>query len=191
MPAISALVPIADGSEEMEAVIVIDVLRRAGWKVTVASLGGESITASRGVRLMPDTSLEAAAGDRYDVIVLPGGLGGVERFCASECLLGLLRHQAEAALHLAAVCAAPLALQAAGLLHGKKATCHPSVADRLTQTPRRSERVVVDGQLITSQGPGTSMDFALAVIAKVEGPERAREVGQGMLHPYVPPGNMP
>ena len=192
MSAITALIVLADGSEEMEAVIVIDVLRRAGWEVTVASLEGGPVTASRQVRLLPDAAFAEVADRAFDLIVLPGGLGGVERFRASEALLGRLRRQAAEGGHLAAVCAGPLALQAAGLLEGRRATCHPSVADQLTQTGRLEEEVVVDGRLVTSQGPGTSMDFALALVAELDGPERARSVAAGMVYRHGPHGkNMP
>jgi len=179
-----ALVPIADGTEEMEAVIVIDTLRRARWSVTVAAVGaGREITASRGVRITADVLLEAVDDDTFDAIVLPGGAAGAEAFMASARLTVLLQDQARAGRLVAAICAGPLALQAAGLLTGRAATCHPAVADALTVTARRTERVVVDGNLITSQGPGTAFEFALAIIRHQAGDAAAQRVAAGLVLP--------
>jgi 4-methyl-5(b-hydroxyethyl)-thiazole monophosphate biosynthesis len=176
-----ALVPLADGCEEMEAVIIIDVLRRAEWEVAAVGLKPGAIRASRGVSIVPDASWDEIDPDTFDLIVLPGGNGGTENLAADERVLSALRRFHEQGKVVAAVCAGPLVLQAAGVLSGKRATCYPSAAPGLTEAEHVDERVVVDGQVITSQGPGTSFEFALALVRHFDGPEKARTIGQGMV----------
>ena len=177
-----ALVPIADGSEEMEAVIIIDTLRRAGWSVTVAGIGGEVIEASRGVRLVPDLPWEAVDPDDYDVLLLPGGWNGTLTLRDHEGVKAALRAFAESGRWYGAICAAPLVLHAAGLLEGRRFTCYPGVEKELPSHFERSEdKVVVDGRMITSQGPGTAFEFALRAIAECDDPARAEEVRRGLL----------
>lgn len=176
-----ALVPLAEGCEEMEAVIVIDVLRRAGWEVCAAGLRPGPVTASRGVRLMADCLWDEIDPMLFDLIVLPGGNQGTEQLRRDVRVLGALRAFHEAGKIVAAVCAAPLVLQEAGLLAGRKATCHPGAAPRLTVTKRLDERVVIDGRVVTSQGPGTSMAFALALVSIVDGEAHAEEIGRGLV----------
>ncbi len=176
-----ALVPLAEGVEEMEAVILVDVWRRAGWTVTTAGTTPGPVRASRGVALVPDLEWSEIVPDRYDLLALPGGGGGVERLCAHEGVLEAVRRFDAPDKRLAAICAGPLVLQAAGVLAGRRVTCHPDVAGRLTATPRLDDRVVEDGRLITSQGPGTAMAFALAVVAAVEGRARADALARAMV----------
>lgn len=181
------LVPIADGSEEMEAVITIDVLRRAKAKVVVASVGDKlEIVASRKVKLVADTLLDEAAKSSYDLIVLPGGLGGAQAFAASKKLVELLKKQRESNKLYGAICASPaLVLEPHGLLKGKKATAFPPMCNKLSDPSEIENRVVIDGNLITSRGPGTSMEFALAIVEKFFGREKAIEIAKTMLfvHP--------
>ncbi|XP_074311146.1 protein DJ-1 homolog B [Silene latifolia] len=181
------LVPIADGSEEMEAVIIIDVLRRAKAKVVVASVGEKlEVLASRKVKLVADVHLDEAAKSSYDLIVLPGGLGGAEAFAASETLVEMLKKQREANRPYGAICASPaLVLEPHGLLKDKKATAFPAMCSKLSDPSEIENRVVVDGNLITSRGPGTTMEFALAIVEKFFGREKAIELAKTMLfvHP--------
>ena len=175
------LVPVANGSEEMEAVIAIDILRRAQWQVTVAGVDEGVITASRGVRLLPDRPWREINPGEFDVLVLPGGAPGVERFLSFTPLLDVIREFHRADKWVAAVCAAPLALQAAGILGGRRATCHPAVANRLTCTPRTNDTTVVDGRIITSQGAGTSFEFALTLVARIDSAEKAQAIAQAIV----------
>lgn len=176
------LVPIADGVEEIEAVCIIDVLRRAGAEVTVAAVGELAVTAARGVRLVADRRLEDCAAERFDLIALPGGLPGAEHLRDAAVLTALLREQARQNRLYAAICAAPaVVLQHHGLLAGRRATCHPALADRLDPAAGPGGRVVVDGNCITSQGPGTALEFALELTAQLFGPERAAAVAGPML----------
>lgn len=176
------LVPIADGCEELEAVTLIDVLRRAGADVTVAAIDAPGITASRGVRLTADTTLTDCTGSSYDLIALPGGMPGARHLHDSDMLKQLLRQQAEAGKLYAAICAAPaVVLKAHGLLEGRRATCHPAFAAELAGHEGVGERVVADGNCITSQGPGTAMEFALALVSALFGAETTRRVAEPML----------
>lgn len=177
------LVPLADGVEEMEAVIIIDTLRRAKWDVVSAGIREGEVVASRRVRLVPDCSWDEIDLSSFDMIVLPGGGGGTENLCKDERVLDAIRRFHREGKWVAAVCAGPLVLQEAGVLGGRKATCHPGVAEQLTTTERVEERVVTDGRIVTSQGPGTSFEFALALIAHVDGEETADAIAKAMVLP--------
>ena len=179
----TVLIPLANGVEEMEAVILIDVLRRAEWQVVVAGVDDGVIKASRGVRLVPDTPWADLTPDDFDILALPGGAGGTDRLSQHRPLLELIRRFDRAGKWIGAICAAPLVLQAAGILTGRQITCNPGVAAKLTVTPRRTERVVVDGRLVTSQGPGTTFEFALTLIRLVEGEAKASTLAESMLVP--------
>lgn len=186
-----ALVPVADGTEEIEAVCIIDVLRRAGVEVVVAAVGpagspapAREVRASRGVRLVADARLEEVAAERFDAILLPGGMPGAAhlRDCAPLASL-LAAHDAEGRL-LGAICAAPVVVvQGLGLLRGRGATCFPGLREQLDPGSRRAGRVVTDGNLLTSQGPGTALDFALAAVAILCGHGRRGEIAAQLLLP--------
>ena len=177
-----ALVPIANGCEEMEAVIIIDTLRRAEWDVTVAGLTAGTIEASRGVKLVPDTSWDQINPDDFDVLLLPGGFGGTEALCKHAGVQQALRDFNENGKWIGSICAAALALHAAGILEGRRFTCYLGVEQKLpSHFQRLEEIVVVDGHLITSQGPGTAFEFALKVIAECSSPNLSDEVRAGLL----------
>jgi protein DJ-1 len=169
------LVVLTQGAEEMEAVIVIDVLRRAGIDVTVGGLDGPGpVKCSRGVMITPDVALAAAKGP-FDLIVLPGGGEGSERLAKSQALGHLLRQQEKEQRMIAAICAAPSALAAHGIGKGKAMTCYPGFEGKLAGHARHQDAVVVDdGQIVTSRGPGTAFDFALALVEKLCGKEKAK-----------------
>jgi 4-methyl-5(b-hydroxyethyl)-thiazole monophosphate biosynthesis len=177
------LVPIADGTEEIEAVSIIDVLRRAGADVTVAAVGPQlQITASRGVRLVADRLLDDCRDETFDVIVLPGGMPGAEHLRDSRTLKALLEKQAAGNRWYGAICAAPaVVLQEHGLLQGKRATSHPAFMERLDAERSSQDRVVVDGRCVTSRGPGTALEFALQLVAVLFGEAKAAEVAAPML----------
>jgi len=164
------LVPLADGFEEIEAVTVIDVLRRAELEVVVAGLTEGVLVGSRGVRVEPDTTLDRVDPTGFDVVVLPGGLAGAEAMMADERVLDLVRAHRAAGRTTAAICAAPMVLAAAGVEEGLEVTSHPSVRARLGRASvRDAPRVVRSGDVLTSQGPGTAMEFALALVADLAG----------------------
>ena len=177
------LVPLADGVEEMEAVILLDVFRRAKWEAVGAGLQVGAIQASRGVRLEPDALWENVDPLSFDILVIPGGAEGVRRLIADGRILETARCFCQADRWIGAVCAGPLVLQAAGLLDGRRATCHPGVADKLTRARRLPDRVVVDGKIVTSQGPGTCFEFALTLIRLVDGSAKAQTIGEALILP--------
>jgi len=178
----TVLVPIADGTEELEAVTIIDVLRRAEVQVTVASVASLQVKASRGVNLVADTSIDSCKDKIFDLIVLPGGLPGAEHLRDCALLIDMLKTQRESGRLYAAICASPaVALAPHGLLDGKKATCYPSCADPLPDKTLADQRVVVDGNCITSQGPGTALEFALELVRQLCGDAKARQVADAMI----------
>ncbi|MCW8132801.1 MAG: DJ-1/PfpI family protein [Planctomycetota bacterium] len=180
------LVPLAAGAEEMETVIIVDVLRRAGLEVVLAGLDGpDPVLCSRNVKLLPDCALaDAAARGPFDAIVLPGGAKGAENLAASPKIQELLRTQAGDGRIVGAICAAPIALEAAGVGKGRALTSHPSVKEKLAAFGAyKEERVVRDGKLVTSRGPGTAFEFALALIEDLLGREAAEKVAGPMLLP--------
>ncbi|HOW97759.1 MAG TPA: DJ-1/PfpI family protein [Kiritimatiellia bacterium] len=174
------LVPLAEGCEEMEAVIIIDVLRRAGWAVTGVGLQPGPVRGSRGVILLPDAEWDETNWAEFDLLVLPGGGPGTQRLAQDARVLAAVKGFNDAGKRLAAVCAAPLVLQQAGVLDGRKATCHPSLASRLTRARYMTEPVVVDGRITTSQSAGTCLAFALELIRQVDGDGKVREVREGL-----------
>ncbi len=178
----SVLVPIADGIEEIETVCIVDVLRRAGADVTMASVDELTVTASRGVKLVADCRIEACAERRFDLIALPGGMPGAKHLRDDPHLRALLQQQSEQGRLYAAICASPaVVLEHHGLLKGLHGTCHPGLADQLKNTAKIESRVVADGNCITSRGPGTAIEFALTLVAKLFGTAKAREVAEPML----------
>lgn len=177
------LVPIADGSEEIEAVCIIDVLRRAQAEVTVASVMPQrAVIASRKVKIMADQLISDCVNQIYDLIALPGGMPGAEHLRDSKELISLLRQQAQAGRLYAAICAAPAVVLAHhGLLDRKKATSFPSFVEKLPNQTVAGSRVVVDGNCITSRAPGTALEFSLKLVELLYGAPKARELAQGML----------
>ena len=179
------LVPLAQGCEELEAVTVIDLLRRAGIDVVTAGLDDQTVTASRGVRLIPDALLADVMEEDFDMIVLPGGLPGADHLDEDARIRALLTSMSQSGRYTAAICAAPKVLASVGLLEGKSATSYPGIIDAmgLETTEVLEDPVVIDGKVVTSRGPGTAMDFALVLIEQLVGPEKRREVEKGLVRP--------
>jgi len=178
-----ALVPLAEGAEEMECVIVIDTLRRANWEVTLASIADtpSPVLCSRGVRIIPDTTWQTVKRDAFDMLILPGGNDGARHLAEDPRILETVQRFASTGKIVAAICAAPLVLQSAGILEGRHATCHPLVAEKLTAPTRLDDPVVCDGNIVTSQGPGTAFVFALTLIRLVDGTTAAATVADGLI----------
>ena len=179
----TALILLAQGCEELEAVTVIDLLRRAGIEVVTAGLATGAVTASRGTVLIPDSTLTAEQDRTFDLVVLPGGLPGARHLEEDPRVLDLVRRQTTAGRLVAAICAAPKVLAAAGLLAGRRATAYPGSV-RAADYPGLTllnDAVVVDGPVVTSRGPGTAMDFALRLIELLQGPARRGEVETSLV----------
>lgn len=177
----TVLVPLANGSEELEAVTVLDVLRRGGIEAVSASLDGQPIRGSRGTMLIPDTSLDEALKRRFDMVVLPGGQPGTNSLKSDARIIKLVQGMAADDLFVCAVCAAPSVLATAGLLDGKRATSFPGALDAFPKVLRQPQAVVEDGKLITSRGPGTAMDFALTLVERLAGKAKRDEVEAGLV----------
>lgn len=179
------LIPLAPGFEDLEATTLIDLLRRADIEVITAGLIPGLITGARGLRVQPDAELDAVMEAEFDLLALPGGMPGAQHLRDDPRILHLLQKFAAAGRYTAAICAAPIALAAAGLLTGRRATSYPGFVDRLDVPGLHyvNEPVVVDGRVVTSRGPGTAMDFALTLIELLVGRARRDEVEAGLLRP--------
>lgn len=171
----------AQGLEEVEAVTPVDLLRRADVEVTVAGLGTTRIEGSHGVVLTTDIVLEDVTGD-IDGVVLPGGMPGTANLLASEPLLALVKHTYEAGKLCAAICAAPRVLDAAGVLGSHRFTCYPSVNEQIARGVFIQEPVVRDGNVITGQGVGAAIPFALALVDYLGGAESARRLADEIVY---------
>ncbi len=177
----NVLVPVADGSEELETVCIVDVLRRAGANAVLASIGKLEVIASKGVKLIADRLLGSRLDDAYDLVALPGGMPGSEHLCDSVELIRLLKRQRAEGRLYAAICAAPaVVLYPHGLLEGRRATCHPNFAHLLSNVELMDAAVVVDGNCITSRGAGTAVEFSLTLVEQLYDKEKARQVAKGM-----------
>ncbi len=179
------LVPLAQGCEELEAVTIVDLLRRAGITVTTAGLDAQPIKASRGMVLIADTTLDAALQNDYDMIALPGGMPGANHLRDDPRIQLLLKNMATQNKYVAAICAAPKALAQAGLLNGKNVTSFPGSLDakQLQGVNYLEQAVVIDGKIVTSRGPGTAMDFALTLIELLMGKTKRLEVEAPLQRP--------
>jgi len=177
------LIPLAQGCEELEAVTIIDLLRRAGIIVVSAGLDDQPVKASRGVALIPDTTLDQALTQEFDMLVLPGGQPGTDNLKADPRIIALLQKMAQAGKYTCAICAAPAVLAAAGLLDGKRATSYPGSLAGTGNVTLSTAPVVKDGNIITSRGPGTAMDFALDLGETLVGKAKRDEVEAGLQRP--------
>ncbi len=182
----SVLIPLAQGCEEIEAVTAIDILRRAGIEVITAGLSVGPVRASRGTVLLPDTVLDDAIQRDFDMVVLPGGMPGSAHLKNDARIIGLLQRMAASGKFLAAICAAPMALHAAGLLQDKRVTSFPGVVDELPGSHTYlNDSVVVDGNIVTSRGPGTAIDFALTLVELLAGQARRDAVESELQRPQT------
>lgn len=173
----------ADGFEEVEALTVVDLLRRAEIVCDIVALDGAAeITGSHGITVRADKGFDAVSVDGYDALLLPGGQPGTTNLGNDERVLALLRAFHAAGKLTAAICAAPTVLAKAGLLDGKRATCYPGLEDKLTGATPCTESVVEDGTVITSRGVGTAIPFALALVAYLDSSERADALAKAIVY---------
>jgi 4-methyl-5(b-hydroxyethyl)-thiazole monophosphate biosynthesis len=171
-----ALVPLAAGFEEIEAVAIIDVLRRAGVEVVVAAVGENPATGSHGIVLGCDMAASAVDAAAFDALVLPGGMPGTRRLAESTLVRSWVRGMAARGKLVAAICAAPTVLEACGVLAGRRATSHPNHAAEMRSCRYEEKPVVRDGNFITSRGAGTALAFAAALVEHLVGADAARDV---------------
>jgi protein deglycase len=177
-----ALIILADGFEEIEAVTPIDILRRAQIDVIVAGLGNKTVTGSRGVKITADILLDELH-QEIDVLVLPGGSPGAEHLAKSKKVAGLINKMFKAGKIIAAICASPaLVLEPTGILKNKKATCYPGMEKLFSQDVKFSKDALVrDGNIITGRGPGTALSFALSVVEALTDKPTAAGISQRVL----------
>ena len=178
------LVPVANGNEDIETITIIDVLRRGGIDVTVASIHDtKNIELARGCKVEADVLLTDVAEQMFDAVALPGGIPGAENLRDCALLVDILeKHDIEDAL-LAAVCASPAVVFGThGFVVEKQATCYPGFEDGLTGAEYIADQpVVMDGNILTSQGPATAIVFSLTILGNLEGYETAQKVADGLL----------
>ncbi len=180
-PAPRVLVLCAAGFGEIELVTIVDLLRRAGAKVVLASPDGGSLEGAHGIRIASEQRLAELSARDFEAVVLPGGMENARTLASDPHAQRLIREARGLDRWVAAICAAPIALAAAGAIRGARLTSHPCIESELKGERYVRERVVIDGTLITSRGPGTAMEFGLALIAKLCGAERAAAVAEPML----------
>lgn len=181
MPSVCVL--LAEGFEEIEAVIIVDVLRRADIDVATVGLSGSEVTGSHGITIQADRILGDDTDDPWDLVVLPGGMPGASNLRDDGRVRALLRARYERGGRVAAICAAPIVLAKAGLLEGRAATSYPSFAKQLGAVRYSEDAVVVDDRITTSRGPATAMRFALELVAQLCGTGRAEQLASAMLVP--------
>lgn len=179
MPRVAII--LADGFEEVEAIAVIDVLRRAGIDTVIAGLHDSHIASARNVKIIPDTVIDTVRAEDFDMIVLPGGQPGSDNLNADPRVKDLVRSFSEKGKLYGAICAAPYVLANAGVLAGKRATSYPSYKDKLGSALYEEKSVVVDGNVVTSRGAGTALAFGLAIVEKLISREKALKIKDAML----------
>ena len=177
----TVLVIFAEGSEELEAVTIVTILRRGGVLVTLAGLTNGALRGSRGITLQPDTTLDTTLNQEFDMIVLPGGQPGTNNLKTDARVLQLLQKMSAQDKYVTAICAAPSVLATAGLLNGKRATSFPNALSSFPNIDLQTAAVVEDGKLITSRGPGTAMDFSFTLLERLLGAEKRVEVEAGLV----------
>lgn len=168
---------LGNGFEEAEALVAADVLRRAELPVCLTGIGGEMVTGAHGIAVKTDKAVEAVTLSAGDMVVLPGGMGGVASIEGSEPAMALVRQAAEPGIWLAAICAAPTLLAAFGLLEGKRAVCYPGMEDEMAGARMEpSVPFVADGRLVTGEAAGSAFPFSLKLVELLRGAETAQQV---------------
>jgi 4-methyl-5(b-hydroxyethyl)-thiazole monophosphate biosynthesis len=171
------LMPLAEGFEEIEAITVIDILRRANIEVVIAGLKDGLVEGAHKIKMLPDSSMDKINQSEFDGIVLPGGFPGFENLGNDDRVLNIVRQMDKAGKYIAAICGAPSVLIKAGILMNRKATVSPAGRAQVEACAKYVEdRVVVDGKLITSQSPGTAMEFALKLVEVLAGVEKMKQI---------------
>lgn len=180
----TALVVLASGFEEIEAVTVIDLLRRGGIDVTVCGLEKNLVTGSHGITIKPDVWYQNVCALKYDLLIFPGGQPGTQNLKENPIILEWIRSRIKVGKKIAAICAAPTLLKAAGIAGGIKLTSYPAERDVFTNSEYMETTVVKDQNIITSRGVGTTIEFALELIAELKDRSTAEEVGRKILYNF-------
>lgn len=176
---------LGEGFEETEAIVPCDLLRRAGVDVRYAGIGGREITGGHGITVCADCVAEETDLTKAEMLVLPGGLGGVASIQKSETVLKAVRQVYENGGYAAAICAGPTVLAGLGITDGKRATCYPGCEAQMGSAVICEENAVIDGRVITGRAPGAAFDFGLALIRALRDEEIARQVAAGAVYCYT------
>ena len=177
----NVLIVLANGFEEVEALTAIDLLRRAGVNVTIAGLDRDFVTGAHDIAVKCDSYYQDVEENKYDCLVLPGGQPGTNNLKTNSSVISWVQSFAQSHRTIAAICAAPTILQEAGILKGKKVTSFPSEKQKFTESIFSEEAVVQDGNIITSRGVGTAIQFALKIVEKLKGKESATGLANRIL----------
>ena len=172
---------LAPGYEELEAVTVVDILRRAGIDCEIVGIDKGAVPSARGVKIIPDKEMDEVLEETFDLVVLPGGIEGTENLARDNRVVAFLSRHLRLGKGLGAICAAPTVLDRHNLVTGKTITCHPVARDAIKNASLSHEKVVQDGTVVTSQGPGTAMEFALKLVEILAGMEKVNELKKGLL----------
>jgi len=178
------VVILADGFEEVEAMAIVDVLRRADIDTVVAGLHSGHIIGARKVKVVPDTTVDTIRAEDFDMVVLPGGQPGADNLNSDMRIRLLIKDCCENGNLVGAICAAPIVLAGAGILNGKHITSYPTYKDRFSGVMYEERAVVEDGNILTSRGPGTALNFGLAIVERLLSKEKARQIKDAMLISY-------
>lgn len=174
---------LGEGFEESEAIVPVDLLRRAGVEVKLTALKGEKVASSHGVSVVCDCTLKDVEESEIDMLLVPGGMGGVEAIHANETALGLIQRAADRGAYIAAICAGPTILAHLGLLDRRKAVCYPGMEEQmLSAVVQKGKAVVADGHLITAEAAGSSFDFGLKLVEILKGKEAAETVKRAVYY---------
>jgi protein deglycase len=172
---------LAEGFEEVEAIAIVDVLRRADIEVVIAGLHEGPVTSARRVRVITDIVIDTIRSEDFDMIVLPGGQPGSDNLNADARVRRLVNEFHAKGKLTGAICAAPYVLANAGILEGKRVTSYPTYRDRLGKVTYEEQSVVEDGNVMTSRGPGTALCFGLSIVKRLVGKEKAQQIKEAMM----------
>jgi len=172
---------LAPGYEELEAVTVVDIMRRAEIVCDIVGIKEGPIPSARNVKIVPDRLIDDIVDETYDIVVLPGGIEGTENLARDNRVVALLTRHLKMGKRVGAICAAPTVLERHNLVTGKTITCHPVSRAAIKKASLSDDKVVEDGLVITSQGPGTAMDFALKLVEILAGEDKVLQLKEGLL----------
>ncbi len=178
-----ALLILAQGFEEIEAIACIDILRRAGLQVTLAGLNDIRIEGSRGITIISDKRLDEVS-NNFDACILPGGMPGAKNLFESQKVISVLNKMNQEKKLIAAICASPaIILAPLGIINNKTATCYPGMQNNFnSSTAYKKDKVIIDENIITSRGPGTALDFALKIVEYLEGKAISEKVKKDIIY---------